>query len=493
MKIDYKKEVDSGFDRKRIIESNIIALLRAGIPVDIITQNPNFNFKHYEMLRNLKTGYFEKEKEILELYGGYGKELDEQIVPDNYSGVSHPVGGELYPMTPQEERENFKKRDDYLKEIAKLRKLELRKLEKEKNKILNSIAKYKTKFPVVDAIIEVRSTLEEMPNDGSIDINYYAQLFKDNGLDLKKLKEYDKIYEDYKRLLTSLDEVILRYDETLSEKRNTKEISDMINKKLELETEIIKRNTKLVNAFIRDKYNDLLVETDDLFEVCYFALWNAVKDFDYSLGNKFSTCAYRYMDSEVKHSFKELTGYHWEQYWGNRALKVLMQNTSELLGRQVTVDDLVEYGFLDIPEVRARRYSQNIVECSLSELCKDFDERDNYKDDINFDDVDDYYSDDISDNTSESIDEEVLKIMLKEDINKVLEGLNDREKKVIILRYGLEGHNPHTLGEIGKLLNCTGQTVRLIEAKALRKLRFSSRLNKIRDYADGVPDYLPRR
>jgi RNA polymerase sigma factor (sigma-70 family) len=56
----------------------------------------------------------------------------------------------------------------------------------------------------------------------------------------------------------------------------------------------------------------------------------------------------------------------------------------------------------------------------------------------------------------------------------VLNRLSPREKKVISLRYGLDGNQDHTLEEIGNIMDCCGQRVRQIESKALRKLRYLS-------------------
>ena len=111
MAIDYRKEVDSGFDRKRIVEANVIALLKEGVPIEIIKESTIFNPRHFEMVNNLQRGYSKKEEELLQMYGGYSKDVQEQIVPDRYSGVSHPIGGELYPMTAEEEKEKFSLRD----------------------------------------------------------------------------------------------------------------------------------------------------------------------------------------------------------------------------------------------------------------------------------------------------------------------------------------------------------------------------------------------
>ncbi|MBF1323294.1 MAG: sigma-70 family RNA polymerase sigma factor, partial [Mogibacterium diversum] len=74
--------------------------------------------------------------------------------------------------------------------------------------------------------------------------------------------------------------------------------------------------------------------------------------------------------------------------------------------------------------------------------------------------------------------------MLKEQLMEVLDTLSDREKKVLMLRFGLEDGRPRTLEEVGKEFNVTRERIRQIEAKALRKLRHPSRSKKLRDYLE---------
>ena len=74
--------------------------------------------------------------------------------------------------------------------------------------------------------------------------------------------------------------------------------------------------------------------------------------------------------------------------------------------------------------------------------------------------------------------------MLKEQLMEVLDTLSEREKKVLMLRFGLEDGRPRTLEEVGKEFNVTRERIRQIEAKALRKLRHPSRSKKLRDYLE---------
>ncbi|MBA7644176.1 RNA polymerase sigma factor SigA [subsurface metagenome] len=76
------------------------------------------------------------------------------------------------------------------------------------------------------------------------------------------------------------------------------------------------------------------------------------------------------------------------------------------------------------------------------------------------------------------------KRLLKEQIGEVLSTLTPREQRVLQLRFGLEDGRSRTLEEVGKEFNVTRERIRQIEAKALRKLRHSSRSRKLKDYLE---------
>eukprot|EP00250_Pteridium_aquilinum_P010173 c19195_g1_i1 orf=704-2452(+) len=88
----------------------------------------------------------------------------------------------------------------------------------------------------------------------------------------------------------------------------------------------------------------------------------------------------------------------------------------------------------------------------------------------------------IADETLEDPETRIAKQLLKQDLNKVLKTLTDREINVMKLRYGLEDGKMRTLEEIGRLFNVTRERVRQIEAKAMRKLKQPDRNEVLRGY-----------
>ncbi len=74
--------------------------------------------------------------------------------------------------------------------------------------------------------------------------------------------------------------------------------------------------------------------------------------------------------------------------------------------------------------------------------------------------------------------------MLQEQLAQVLDGLADRERKVIELRFGLVNGHPHTLEEVGREFGVTRERIRQIESKTLAKLRHPSRSSKLKDYIE---------
>lgn len=96
------------------------------------------------------------------------------------------------------------------------------------------------------------------------------------------------------------------------------------------------------------------------------------------------------------------------------------------------------------------------------------------------------YGDFVEDKSSLSPMEQILKADLKEQIDEVLDQLNDREKAVIRMRFGLlDDESDRTLEEIGKELNVTRERVRQIESSAIKKLKHPKVGRKLKNYIEG--------
>jgi RNA polymerase primary sigma factor len=74
--------------------------------------------------------------------------------------------------------------------------------------------------------------------------------------------------------------------------------------------------------------------------------------------------------------------------------------------------------------------------------------------------------------------------LLSERLEDLLDTLTPREAKVLRLRFGLEGHEPQTLKEIGQKFGVTRERIRQIEAHALRRLRHPMRSRELREFVE---------
>lgn len=97
---------------------------------------------------------------------------------------------------------------------------------------------------------------------------------------------------------------------------------------------------------------------------------------------------------------------------------------------------------------------------------------------------DSHLGDFIEDKDAMSPDQYANNQLLKDEINNVLQGLTEREEKVLRLRFGLYDGRTRTLEEVGKEFNVTRERIRQIEAKALRKLKHPTRSKRLRDFVD---------
>jgi len=235
--------------------------------------------------------------------------------------------------------------------------------------------------------------------------------------------------------------------------------------------EIIDRNLKLVVA-IAKKYKGSGLQFMDLIQEGAFGLMAAVDKFNVDLGYKFSTYATYWIRQAItkaiinKGRAIRLPAHINDKYYKLRQTEKLLSNE---LGREPKIEELADRLHMDVLEVK------NLFDMGqyLISLDTPVSEED-----------DDCLIDFVEDKHFVSPAAAVAKMDLKEQLFKVMDSLEEREKEVLIKRYGLLDGEPMTLEEIGKDMNLSRERIRQIEEKALRKMRNPIRSNQLRAYMD---------
>ena len=260
--------------------------------------------------------------------------------------------------------------------------------------------------------------------------------------------------------------------ELLSADEETRLFKRMENGDFQAGQRIVESNLRLVVSIAKN-FRGINSEFMDLIQDGNQGLLQAVKKFDYRRGYKFSTYATWWIRQAIIRRFNVSTirvPVHILDVL--RHIKNEAPRLSNLLGREPTAKDFVEHLNLDISEQRVRealRIEKPVL--SLSTHFAQEPEGENPMDGW------------LEDKDSMKVEDQALGSLMKDDIENALSILTTKARQIIELRYGLGGRTPQSLQQIGDKLGYTAQRVHQKQIEALNKIRKSSHLKALEEWA----------
>jgi len=231
---------------------------------------------------------------------------------------------------------------------------------------------------------------------------------------------------------------------------------------------LIEANLRFVVSYVK-KYRGMGLGLLDLINEGNLGLIEAAKRFDPNRNVKFISYAVWWIRQAVIHGLTQSSRiYHIPQKISDQIseMKKVRAQLKKKLGREPRRDEIARKMGISTEDVEDLEL-MSTKKISLNE--KLFDE-------------DMEVGDKIKDNLSPSVEYQIVKNSIEQEIRDMLKGLDDKEALVLKLRFGLKDDKPRTLQEIGDILNLTRERIRQIEKKAMRKLAKSHRLKQLKGY-----------